>query len=587
MEGEVKHAADLRRHLSDARDDAAAWKTRYEDLEERLTAIGRSHDLLLTTVSGTSERLLRPHGSYDAAQTRPQAWQEQLYDELASVVGGPLVSQATHELREWHEQQQQQQQQQQAQAQAQQQPSSSQSPSPSRQPLQPRAATQHTVAAAGAASSSSSFAASSAASASARELRMEIGQLQAYLEQTRREKRVERSLLSGELKQVEAQWPSAAAALRKLMQPVLTEVSSLPRLAAEEAAAAADEARRASRRERFLELEDASADHLAISAELDQERLRSGALGERLAAASARADALEATAAAEAGRAKALEAEVEQSRAAVAAAQHAARESALDRLRHRVLYRASRALLPRVFSAWHDAARGSALGKWALRDCSRRLRRADVREALRRWAAAHAVEANERLMLRMIGGQFLRASVCAAFRRWRRCNEVRDALAAAVVAGRGHLGALRERQAARAVRALYTAWHVAATTERMRALRRSSAAEVPLEASRRLLEERSGGARRGGGAAAGGGGQGGGGVGGGDGAARAAGDAADGAALGGAARPAAGRARARRRDELPRRRLHLPLPLRPLALGLPLVVVVRRRRRGGGRGRGG
>ena len=93
LEGDASATQELRRELAGAREEISASRERIAESEQRFAAVGRSHELLVATISGTAERLLRPHGSVD--EGKPLAWQEQLHAELTAVVAAPLIVQST------------------------------------------------------------------------------------------------------------------------------------------------------------------------------------------------------------------------------------------------------------------------------------------------------------------------------------------------------------------------------------------------------------------------------------------------------------------------------------------------------------
>ena len=273
LEGVGQQADALRAELRTARDDCARWRAHSVAAEEQLAALGRSHELLLATLGSTRERLLRPHGLDEV----PLAWQSQLHEELAAV----LSSQARAAYSLVH--------------------SRSPHPHPQMPPPSVRSSPElflpgslrvearfrwppriwqvvtlgsralshspdRAVDAAFAALSlpstdgggggdsggdgggeshpASVFGAGAAGAgaewwrATAFELRVERGQLEALLEQRRREARTERSILCRELTDAERHWPAAASSLRRLLRPVLSDVKTLPEAARTQAVAA-------------------------------------------------------------------------------------------------------------------------------------------------------------------------------------------------------------------------------------------------------------------------------------------------------------------------------------------------------------
>ena len=85
------------------REESSKWRERCLGAEQRLSEVGRSHELLLATLVGTCERLLSPFGVSPEDSALPLAWQQQLHSELSAVIQAPLVVQASRDIQSAHQ----------------------------------------------------------------------------------------------------------------------------------------------------------------------------------------------------------------------------------------------------------------------------------------------------------------------------------------------------------------------------------------------------------------------------------------------------------------------------------------------------
>ena len=171
--------------------------------------------------------------------------------------------------------------------------------------------------------------------ATATELRVERGQLTALVEQRRREHRIERRLLREELDVAERQWPTAALALRRCLQPVLSDLAAIPLASRREADAAEAEAEAEAERLAAARLAEAAAAAETAAAELEQARLAIAAVEAQLVEERARADAAETACSAEVRQRVAVERQSEAGRLQAHERQASARLRSLDALRER------------------------------------------------------------------------------------------------------------------------------------------------------------------------------------------------------------------------------------------------------------
>ena len=103
LEAEAEAATNLRTSLIDVREESSKWRERCLGAEQRLSEVGRSHELLLATLVGTCERLLSPFGVSPEDSALPLAWQQQLHSELSAVIQAPLVVQASRDIQSAHQ----------------------------------------------------------------------------------------------------------------------------------------------------------------------------------------------------------------------------------------------------------------------------------------------------------------------------------------------------------------------------------------------------------------------------------------------------------------------------------------------------
>jgi len=241
LENAASEARELRQKLAEARAEAEVERERAEAAEQQLSAVGRSHELLHVTLTGTCERLLHPHGPYDS--TAPLAWQQQLHDELVAVASAQLTTQATQLLRAAHRST--------ASSYA---TAAGVSSTPltavsTRGPTVSRHAARNAFAtgADGAASAPRDAGTLPLAEgggvaawwlSTAGELRVERGQLLAQVEQRRREQRAERAILTEAIEDAERLLPTALLALREKLSLDLAEARALPAAARREVLAA-------------------------------------------------------------------------------------------------------------------------------------------------------------------------------------------------------------------------------------------------------------------------------------------------------------------------------------------------------------
>ena len=251
LENAASEARELRQKLAEARAEAEVERERAEAAEQQLSAVGRSHELLHVTLTGTCERLLHPHGPYDS--TAPLAWQQQLHDELVAVASAQLTTQATQLLRAAHRSM--------ASSYA---TAAGVSSTPltavsTRGPMVSRhaarnafatgadGAAHHGVAHHGAAGASMDVGTLPLAEgggvaawwlSTAGELRVERGQLLAQVEQRRREQRAERAILTEAIEDAERLLPTALLALREKLSVDIAEARALPAAARREVLAA-------------------------------------------------------------------------------------------------------------------------------------------------------------------------------------------------------------------------------------------------------------------------------------------------------------------------------------------------------------
>ena len=357
--GEAGAAKDLQWELSEANKENAGLWERTSKAEQKLAAVGRSHELLVSTISGTAKRLLRPQASLDA--TRPLAWQDQLHAELAAVLAAPLVKQSSADIRG-------------------EQVASCDAAAPCAVDDLPTPLVGGHVDVATAAWWLST----------ANELRVERGQLASQLEQRRREQRVECVLLSEELAACEEQWPGAAFALRRCLQPILIDIEELPVAARREASTAGEEAAKASQRNQSYELARASAASESSRVQLRQARSSAASLAGRLAQSRARAEQAGEAAAEMVRNAPALDrtlvaVRVESDKRAASLCQRTINALAA---RHGAQH--DRALMLRTVVGWQLAMKQERVARLSLTNTSRRLRRSDVRRAFARWASGQS-----------------------------------------------------------------------------------------------------------------------------------------------------------------------------------------------------
>ena len=256
LENAASEARELRQKLAEARAEAEVERERAEAAEQQLSAVGRSHELLHVTLTGTCERLLHPHGPYDS--TAPLAWQQQLHDELVAVASAQLTTQATQLLRAAHRSM--------ASSYA---TAAGVSSTPltavsTRGPMVSRhaarnafatgadgaahhGAAHHGAAHHGAAGASKDVGTLPLAEgggvaawwlSTAGELRVERGQLLAQVEQRRREQRAERAILTEAIEDAEGILPTALLALREKLSVDIAEARALPAAARREVLAA-------------------------------------------------------------------------------------------------------------------------------------------------------------------------------------------------------------------------------------------------------------------------------------------------------------------------------------------------------------
>ena len=241
LENAASEARELRQKLAEARAEAEVERERAEAAEQQLSAVGRSHELLHVTLTGTCERLLHPHGPYDS--TAPLAWQQQLHDELVAVASAQLTTQATQLLRAAHRSTAS------SYATAAGVNSTPLTAVSTRGPTVSRHAARNAFAtgADGAASAPRDAGTLPLAEgggvaawwlSTAGELRVERGQLLAQVEQRRREQRAERAILTEAIEDAERLLPTALLALREKLSLDLAEARALPAAARREVLAA-------------------------------------------------------------------------------------------------------------------------------------------------------------------------------------------------------------------------------------------------------------------------------------------------------------------------------------------------------------
>ena len=365
LEADAEAAADLRNSLMDCREEIAGWRERCLSSEQHLSEVGRSHELLLATLVGTCERLLRPLGGPDET---PLAWQEQLHHDLVAVVSAPLVVQASRGVHAIGNAAA-------GCASAPKTPETSHHMSVMRE--SPRAGWTPAGSKGGvgwkrrgeraditeqgrpddaAISTSSEAGVAPWWLSTANELRVERGQLVATLEQRRRESRVERALLSAELATAERQWPSAAIALRRSLQPVLAEVAALPAASKREAKAARADHNAEVARKLKAQLDETTAASESTAAQLERSHRSTAAVEAQLVQARARAEAAEQATADEVRRVAHLEMTITTGKEREAERECARRLRLLDTLRSRIAVRYGIGLLQRTFAGWSKAA---------------------------------------------------------------------------------------------------------------------------------------------------------------------------------------------------------------------------------------
>jgi hypothetical protein len=445
LENAASEARELRQKLAEARAEAEVERERAEAAEQQLSAVGRSHELLHVTLTGTCERLLHPHGPYDS--TAPLAWQQQLHDELVAVASAQLTTQATQLLRAAHRST--------ASSYA---TAAGVSSTPltavsTRGPTVSRHAARNAFAtgADGAASAPRDAGTLPLAEgggvaawwlSTAGELRVERGQLLAQVEQRRREQRAERAILTEAIEDAERLLPTALLALREKLSLDLAEARALPAAARREVLAAREALAREAegvvarvdsevrsalhacahhgaicaacmcspRRDRpcaacicsprralpcaacmcsprrALPSPQVRALRAATTAQLERSSLRQHALQQQLSAAHERLRLIETTSTDAARAYEERSREAAEAFAMSTQAQRARMHRAIEGLGERLAGRRNHGLLRRVVLGWHECAHRSVLQRRALGGTSRRSRTRDCRAA---WTALH------------------------------------------------------------------------------------------------------------------------------------------------------------------------------------------------------
>ena len=489
LEGEAGAAQQLRTHLAEAREEATTSREQCAQVEQRLGVVGRSHELLLTTLSGTAERLLRPHGALD--EGRPLAWQEQLRSELLAVAAAPLVLQSSEAVAD-------------AQATA-----AAGGMAVARARATTAAGEGGAVAPLGGVGGMSTPASNRSSSrvgtprvdaalaviadvppasawwlSTASELRVERGQLASQLEQRRREHRVEKALLTEELAAAEKQWPTAALALRRTLQPLLTEVERLPAAARREASKAKADGARQTERALATRLSEHAAASESTLTQLEQVRSSAAATEAILADERARAEHAESLAADATRTAAEFERSLSLARIELSELGEASRLRLIETFLSKLEGRRAQRSVRQVLGAWHMAARQHAVARAAVGGTRKRWQRGGMREALLAWRRRSSLLTAYRL----IALKLRHHATGRALRSWR-----------GVLAARAHnrqrLGALARRTqlgvSSTSLLSAMAAWSRAAMRHKADEARRVARSEISNleEAARTLRRE--------------------------------------------------------------------------------------------------